>query len=124
MVAGHAGIGDEPDYKIGGVGPKEFYIFQAPAAYTVNGVAIIFPGPFNAKEVYIRLGLCLTHKECPLARAYLNMDGPRTSENIRKTNRLGQILRVESNLGIIFQTSGHALKTLKASLNRSWCVAD
>jgi len=89
MIAGDARVGDEPYQEIGGVGANQFYVFQAPSADAVNGVAIILSGPFDTEKIDVRLRLGLADEECPLARAYFDVYRSGASENFFEIHRLG-----------------------------------
>ena len=73
------------------VGANYFYVFQAPSPDAVDGVAIVFAGPFDAKEIDVRLGLGLVEQEGGFAGADFDVDRACSSENLCKVDFALQI---------------------------------
>ena len=84
-------IGDEIDYKVHCVGADYADIFQSPSSDAVNGVAIVFAGPFDAEEIDVRLGLGLVEEESGFAGTDFDVDRVFTSENLCEVNSAIQI---------------------------------
>ena len=52
-------VRDRTGQEGGGIGADNPDVCEVPSADAVNGVAVVFAGPFDAEEIGPRLGLCL-----------------------------------------------------------------
>ncbi len=77
-------IRDEIGQKVCGIDANYPHVRQDPSANAVDGIAVVFAGPFNAEEIDIWLGHSMIEQKGGPTGADFNMDGTGTSENLYK----------------------------------------
>ncbi len=85
-------------YKIGqklcGVGADYPHVAQTPSTNAVDGIAVVFIGPFDAEEINLRVGLGVVEQEGCSAGADFDVHGAWSPENPEKIDFAIQIFGV------------------------------
>jgi hypothetical protein len=87
----YTAIRDKVSYESCGLCANYPYIAQGPAADSVDGVAVVFTGPFDTEKIDMRLGCSLIEQKSSFAGADFDVDRPFLPEDLAKINLSIQI---------------------------------
>ena len=100
VEAVYRAIGYGVGYKLSGIGAYNADIVQPPSADTVNGITIVFAGPYDTEKIVVRQCSGLVEQEGCLSGADFDMDGAFASENPDKIDFAVQIFGLEGDRGV------------------------